>query len=291
MSKTIAYLGLGTMGRAMARNLVEAGYVVRGYDPNPEAKKNASGFGVEVFSSAAEAATEADVICSSVPKTEHVKEAYLSDKGALATASKGTVCFDFSTISPEGSCEVAEAAKRNDIIFIETPVGGSEPQAVSGDLHVMVGGDKSAYLMHKDVLEVLGKTVHYFGENGMALRMKLIANQIFAIFMCAISEGLILGKKSGLDPVEMIEYFKTSAHPRIFDLKGDALAKKDYTTTFKVDLMKKDLGLVAEMAAYTDMPTHFAALAWQVFKSTSALGFGDDDQSAIREYFEKSSGL
>jgi len=291
MSKKIAYLGLGTMGRAMARNLLEAGYLVRGYDPSSEACEYAGSFGVEIFSSAAEAAAEAEVICSSVPKTEHVKETYLSDKGALATASEGTVCFDFSTISPEGSCEVAAEAKKNGVIFLETPVGGSEPQAITGDLHVMVGGDKSAFLMHKDILEVLGKTVHYFGENGMALRMKLIANQIFAIFMCAISEGLILGKKSGLDPIEMIEYFKESAHPKVFDLKGDALAKKDYTTTFKVDLMKKDLGLVSEMAANANMPTNFAALAWQVFKSTSSLGFGNHDQSAIREYFEKSSGL
>ena len=290
MSKKIAYLGLGTMGRAMSRNLVEAGYTVRGYDPDPNARENAKSFGVEVFLSAGEAATNVDVICSSVPRTEHVEETYLSDDGALSTASRGTVCFDFSTISPEGSCKVAEEAKKNGVIFLDTPVGGSEPQAITGDLHVMVGGDKSAFEKHKDILETLGKTVHYFGDNGTALKMKLVANQIFSIFMCAISEGLVLGMKSGLDPVEMIDYFKTSSHPRVFDLKGDALAEKDYTPTFKVDLMKKDLGLVAEMASYVNMPTNFAALAWQVFKSTSALGFGEKDQAAIREFFEKSSG-
>ncbi|MEK6708954.1 MAG: NAD(P)-binding domain-containing protein, partial [Nitrospinota bacterium] len=152
MKKTVAFLGLGTMGGAMSKNLLKAGFAVRGYDPSPAAAEAARKNGVEILASAAEAVTGVEVICSVVPGPDDVRALYLGEKGVLAAAAKGAVCFDFSTITPEASCQVAEAAAKIGVIFLDTPVSGTAPKAISAELTLMAGGDKAALEKHKDVL-------------------------------------------------------------------------------------------------------------------------------------------
>ena len=117
MPKIVAYLGLGTMGGAMTNNLLKAGFVVHGYDPSPEARARAEAAGAKTFDSPAEAAAEAEVICSSVPETRDVHETYLGEKGALLTSKEGVVCFDFSTIAPSGSQDIAKRKRRKKARF------------------------------------------------------------------------------------------------------------------------------------------------------------------------------
>ena len=291
MAKIVAYLGLGTMGGAMTNNLLKAGFVVHGYDPSPEARARAEEAGAKTFDSPAEAASEAEVICSSVPETKDVHETYLGEKGALLTSKDGVVCFDFSTIAPSGSQDIAQQAAEKGAIFLDTPVSGSAPSAISAELNVMVGGDEAAMNAHRDVLEAVSESVNYFGPNGAGLHMKLVANQIVSVFFSVVSEGLTLGERSGLDPVEMMEYLKNASIPKILGIKGSALASRDYTPFFRIDLMCKDLRLISEMAEAATTPTPFAALARQVYIATSAMGFGDVDQNAVREFFDKTAGL
>ena len=291
MSKIVAYLGLGTMGGAMTNNLLKAGFEVHGFDPSPEARARAEEAGAKTFDSPAEAASEADVICSSVPETKDVHETYLGEKGALLTSKEGVVCFDFSTIAPSGSQAIAEQAAEKGTIFLDTPVSGSAPSAISAELNVMVGGDEAAMNRHRDVLEAVSESINHFGPNGAGLHMKLVANQIVSVFLSVVSEGLTLGERSGLDPVEMMEYLKSASIPKILSIKGPALARRDYTPSFRIDLMRKDLRLISEMAETATTPTPFAALARQVFIATSAMGFGEVDQNAVREFFDKTAGL
>ncbi len=291
MPKTVAYLGLGTMGSAMANNLVKAGYTVRGYDPSPEACAQAEKSGILIFSSPAEATAVADVVCSSVPVPEDVVEAYTGETGVLVGAAEGTVCFDFSTITPEVSQEVAAEARKRGVFFLDTPVGGSAPHAAEALLTVMVGGDKDAMEKHRDVLEAVSRSITYVGPNGAGLRMKLIANHLVSGQLCLLAEGLTLGQKAGLDVEQLVEYLLGSAVSEIMRVKGREMGRKDYTPTFKVDLMAKDLRLVAAMAESVKAPIPFSALTKQVFTGTQALGHGSDDQNAVREYFERVAGL
>ncbi len=291
MSKIVAYLGLGTMGGAMASNFLKAGFEVHGFDPAREARARAEEAGVKIFDSPASAAEEAEVICSSVPETKDVHETYLGEKGALLTAKEGVVCFDFSTIAPSGSQSIAEQAAQKGAIFLDTPVSGSAPSAISAELNVMVGGDEAAMRRHRDVLEAVSESIHHFGPNGAGLHMKLVANQIVSVFLSVVSEGLNLGERSGLDPVKMMEYLKAASIPKILGIKGPALARRDYTPYFKVDLMRKDLRLISEMAEASKTPTPFAAMARQIFIAASAMGFGDEDQNAVREFFDKTAGM
>ena len=291
MAKQVCFLGLGNMGVPMVMNLINAGFEVRGFDPSPEAQKRATENGITCCSSAAEAATGAQVICSSVPNLEHVTEAYLGEKGALGVASEGTVCFDFSTISVEGSQRVAAEAEKKGVRFLDTPVSGSIPHATAGTLAIIAGGDPSALEEHGDVLDAIGQSVHHFGPNGAGLRMKLVTNQIFSTHISAIAEALTLGKKGGLDPEKMVSFLKGSAIPKILDYKASPMIAKDYTPTFTVNLMLKDLGLIAALAEETKVPIPLCSMARQVFMGAAALGYGDQDQNAIMEYFEKGAGI
>jgi 3-hydroxyisobutyrate dehydrogenase-like beta-hydroxyacid dehydrogenase len=291
MVKKVAYLGLGNMGGAMASNLAKAGFEVRGYDPSPETRAHAEKAGIEIFTSAAEAASGVEVICSSVPETAHVEAAYLGETGALSSAPEGAVCFDFSTITVEGSQRVAEEAKKRGIRFLDTPVSGSVPHAKAGTLAIIAGGDKAALDAHRDVLDAIGEVVHHFGLNGAGLQMKLVTNQIFAIHISAIAEALTLGTKSGLDPESMVSFLKASVIPKILDYKGSPMIAKDYTPTFTVNLMLKDLRMIAAMAEENKVPTPLCAIARQVYMGAAALGHGDDDQNAIMAYFEASAGM
>lgn len=290
MAKKVGFVGLGTMGSAMTNNLLKAGFEVQGFDPTPAAREKAGKAGVRIVGSPAEAAQGAAVICSSVPETEDVQEAYLGEKGVLAGAAEGLVCFDFSTISPDGSAAVAAEAAKGGVIFCDTPVGGSEPTAIAGELAIMVGGDKASMEKHRDVLEAIGASVRHIGPNGYGLRMKLISNHLVSGMLCLFAEALTLGGKSGLGREAILDYVLDSSIPPLFNIKGPAMVAKDYTPTFRVDLMKKDLRLIAAMAEAARAPVPLSAFVRQVYTGTSAMGFGDADQNAVLEYFERAAG-
>ena len=291
MPKKIAFLGLGSMGGAMAENLIKAGFEVCGYDPAPAARERAGGAGIALAGSPAEAAAGAEVVCSSVPETEHALDAYLGEKGVLTTADEGTVCFDFSTISVEGSHRIAGEAAGRGVRFLDTPVSGTIPHARAATLAIMAGGDAEALEAHRDVLEALGKSIHHFGENGAGLRMKLVTNHILSVHHAAIAEGLTLGKKTGLEPARMVEFLQNSAVPLLFEYKVPSMIKGDYTPIFTVDLMRKDLRLIASMAGEAKVPISLSALVRQVYMEASALGMGDEDINAIVKVFDQGAGM
>ena len=291
MAKVVAFLGLGNMGSGMSENLVNAGFDVRGFDPVPTARKRAAATGLSVFETAAEAARGADVICSSVPEVEHAKAAYLGESGALTTAGEGVVCFDLSTLTVEGSQELAAEAEKRGVRFLDTPVSGSVPHAKAGTLAIMVGGDAAALDAHRDVLESFSASIHYFGPNGAGLQMKLVTNHIFAIHISAIAEALTMGTKGGLNPEQMIEFLKSSVIPKILEYKASPMIAKDYTPTFTVNLMLKDLRIIAAMADGIGAPIPLGTMARQVYMSAAALGHGNADQNAILEFFEKGAGM
>ena len=291
MAKTVAFLGLGNMGSGMSENLAKAGFIVRGFDPVPAARERAAAAGLRVFETAAEAASGAEVVCSSVPEVAHARRAYLGEAGALASAPEGAVCFDLSTLTVEGSRDLAEEARKRGARFLYTPVSGSVPHARAGTLAIMAGGDEAALEAHRDVLEAFSASIHYFGANGAGLQMKLVTNHIFAAHICAIAEALTLGTKGGLDPERMVEFLKASVIPKILEYKASPMIAKDYAPTFTVNLMLKDLRIIAAMADGLDAPIPLGAAARQVYMSAAALGHGEADQNAIIEFFEKSAGV
>lgn len=291
MGKQIAFLGLGNMGGAMAENLVKAGFGVRGFDPFKEACDRAAQKGIQIADSPAAASKDARVVCSAIPDTAHVTEAYLGEGGVLKTAAQGTVCFDFSTISVEGSQAVAAEAKRKGISFLDTPMSGSVPHAKAATLVVMAGGDESALNAHRDVLDALASDVYYFGPSGAGLTMKLVTNLIFAIHLAGIAEALTLGKKAGLDPEAMADFLRKSVIPKILEYKSGPMVAKDYKPIATLNIMLKDLRIITAMAEKKQVPIPLGSLSQQAYVGAASMGYGEQDLNAVVEYYEKGAGI
>lgn len=292
MAKRIAFLGLGNMGGAVAANMKKVGFDVVGYDPSPAAQEAAREAGIRVFDSPAEAARETDYVCSSVPKGEHVRDAYLGEKGALLTAKEGAVCFDFSTILPEESIAVAEEAASRGFHFLDAPISGNAIIARDAKIGFMVGGDKEILEAHRAVLDCACELLDYFGPNGSGLRMKLITNHLVASQLCALAEGFTLGVKSGLDPDQMMEYLYSSTVFRVMNTRGWGLRRKEYEPVkFALALMHKDLGLIQEFARANGASAPVIDAVGKAYQGAMEMGLGDLDQGVIREWFDREAGL
>ncbi len=280
------------MGGAVAGNMKKAGFDVVGYDPSPAAQQAAREAGIAVFGSPAEAARGADYVCSSVPKGEHVRGAFLGEKGALLTAKEGAVCFDFSTILPEESIAVAEEAASRGFHFLDAPISGNAIIARDAKIGFMVGGEKEVLDAHRAVLDCACELLDYFGPNGSGLRMKLITNHLVSSQLCALAEGFTLGVKSGLDPDQMMEYLYSSTVFRVMNTRGRGLRKKEYEPVkFALSLMHKDLGLIKEFARANGASAPVIDAVQEVYQGAMDMGLGDLDQGVIREWFEREAGL
>ncbi|MFQ6110568.1 MAG: NAD(P)-dependent oxidoreductase [Nitrospinota bacterium] len=291
MKKRIGFVGLGRMGGPMAKNLVEEGFPVVGFDVSPECLERAVKAGAEAASSLKDLASKADVVYSMLPDSQTVREVYCGEGGVLSTLKKGGVIIDGSTIDPSVSQEVAAIARQKGVEMLDAPVSGSVMHAEGRQLIIMVGGEKKVMEDNMDIFQSVGSSVFHMGPNGHGLYMKLVTNHMFAIMMSGMAEGLAMGRKAGLDPQYMVDILKRGAVPKILEYKGGPMVQKNYVSTFPVDMMRKDLRLITAMGEELKTPLPMANLARQIFISASAAGFGDKDQGAIIEVYEKLQGL
>jgi 3-hydroxyisobutyrate dehydrogenase-like beta-hydroxyacid dehydrogenase len=292
MAKKVAVLGLGRMGGLMAKHLAAAGYDVTGYDPVPRALAAAKKNGAKAAKTVAAAVKSADVICSSLPVPAVIREVYRGPGGVLEAAKKGSVCFELSTGSVELVREIAEAAKKKGIIFLDTPVSGSIPHLEKKQLAAIAAGDRKALGKHQDVLETFCKSVTYMGKVGNGLTMKLVTNHILNIHHAGIAEGLAFGMKAGLKADKMVEFLQGSAVSQLLFYKGPAMAARDYSNVIAdVELSTKDLGLSINEANDLGAPVPLGVAARQQYVSARALGLGKADFNAVFESFLNAMGM
>lgn len=177
MSKTIAFIGLGIMGLPMAKNLVSAGFTVRGFNRTPAKAEALAEAGGQAAATIAEAVDGADVIITMVPDSPDVENVLLGDEGILASAAAGATWIDFSTIRPDVATDLAEQAKEKGLKPLDAPVSGGEPGAIDGVLSIMVGGEKSDFDAVSEVFDAVGKTIVLVGPSGAGQTVKA-ANQL-----------------------------------------------------------------------------------------------------------------
>lgn len=281
----VGFVGLGRMGLPMASHLVAAGYEVRGVDVADGARDRARAAGVAIGSFADLARCE--VVCSSLPDSPQVVDAYLSTGGILAQVAAGTVCFDLSTIAVDESRRVAAVAAERGVSFLDCPVSGTSIHAEAGTLAVMVGGDPVALERGRVVLERFSSAVHHVGENGAGLRLKLITNRLLTSHLAAIAEAILNMEDAGLDVEDGLELLRAGAVPRLLDYKAAPLAARDFSPQFTIDLMHKDLKLAADIL----LPTPMGVLAAELVAETAAAGRGDEDVVALISVLEQRLGL
>jgi 3-hydroxyisobutyrate dehydrogenase-like beta-hydroxyacid dehydrogenase len=281
----VGFIGLGRMGFPMARNLGAKGYRVRVFDVDTAVAARAAGQpGVTATGSPKEVAAAVDAVFTALPDDDVVTETYLGRQGVLAGGRAGLVTCDCSTVSPEVSQRISAAAAHKGVIHLDTPMLGSSPQAESGEVFFMVGGDREALARVEPLLSAMGRLTMYVGPSGMGNRIKLLHNALGAVNAVAVAESLALCATLGVNPGTYIDVVRNGggmAFSTYFDRRAERVVEGNYAPTFTLDLMHKDVTLASRMAAgvLDRLPILRETLA--AYTDGRAAGFGALDFSAV----------
>src|SRR6059036_961963 len=248
MIKTIAYLGLGTMGCGMASNLLKAGYKLTVWNRSAAKCEPFARIGARIADTPGNAVCDAELVMYSLSNDQAVEEVVFGAKGILSGIKEGQIAIDMSTVLPATSLREQEAYTKRGVDFLDVPVFGSRQESADAKLWIMAAGNKAIFEKVKPVLEHLGQTVHYFGRNGNAAAMKLVGNLIVALEMEALAEGLLLAQKAGLDLNTVMEVVKMADfRSPLLVSNGQNILKRDFSPSFALNLMLKDAGLIEKI--------------------------------------------
>jgi 2-hydroxy-3-oxopropionate reductase len=290
--KKIGFIGLGIMGKPMAKNLVKAGYRLIVNDVVPGPVQELAQLGAETESSPAAVARKSEVLITMLPNSPHVKEVALGKNGVLEGAAPNMIYIDMSSIAPIVSQEVGKAMAAKKVRMLDAPVSGGEPKAIDGSLSIMVGGDQATFNEVKDLLACLGKSVVLTGPLGSGNVTKL-ANQIMvAINIIGMSEALVLAKKAGTDPKVVFEAVRGGlAGSTVLDAKAPMVLSRNFNPGFRIELHLKDLLNVMDTSREINAPLPFTSQVVEILKALVIEGKGKQDHSGIIQYFEKMANI
>ena len=295
-ARKVAFIGLGNMGGPMAVNLGKAGHQLRVFDLSRGACDQAAAAGLAVAASAADAVADADVVISMLPASRHVEALYLgngSDAGLLQAIRPGSLVIDCSTIAPDSSRKVANAAAGKGFAMLDAPVSGGTAGATAATLTFMIGGEAHSVERARPLLEAMGKNLFHAGAAGAGQVAKVCNNMLLGVLMVGTSEAIALGLANGLDPKVLSEIMRRSsggnwALEKYNPLPGvmeNVPASRNYAGGFGTDLMLKDLGLAMESALATGTATPLGSMARNLYALHSADGNGALDFSSIIAQF------
>jgi 2-hydroxy-3-oxopropionate reductase len=288
---TIAFIGLGIMGGPMAANLVKAGHDVVGYNRSPEKIATLVSQGGRGARSVAEAVSEAEVVVTMLPDSADVEAVVLGQDGVLSSARSGTLLIDASTIRPETSVRVAEAARAVGVGVLDAPVSGGEAAAVEGTLSIMVGGEAADMEAARPVLQAVGSTIVHVGPAGSGQIVKAANQLIVAGTIQLVAEAIVFLEAHGVDTDAAVEVLAGGlAGNRILDRKSKGMLGRDFAPGFRVDLHHKDLGIVTSAAREVGVAIPLGALVAQLMGALRAQGHGSLDHSALLLLVEQLSG-
>ena len=294
MSERVGFIGLGTMGGPMATNLAKAGKAPVVYDASAAATAAlAREAGVTVAKSAADVAAQSAVVFTALPNDAIVREVYLSANGIMAGASAGLITCDCSTVSPEATEALAKTLASKGITHMDTPMLGSQPQAVSGEIFFIVGGDRSKLAAIEPFLDVMGKLHMYVGPSATGNRVKLLHNGLAAVTSVAVAEALATCVQAGVDRDVFYEVVRKGggmAYGTYFERRAKRIFDGDFSPTFMAELMLKDAGLALELARTAKVPTPILEETKRTFEEAVANGWGKEDFSAVTHVIEKRIG-
>lgn len=288
----IGFIGLGIMGRPMAKNLVKAGYDLTVYDLNEEAVADLVSCGARAADSSREASLEAEVVITMVPNSPQVREVVLGKDGMAEGASEGTVLIDMSSIDPTESRSIGMELKKYGIEMMDAPVSGGEPKAIEGTLSVMVGGRRELFDRYYDMLMVMAGSVVYVGKLGAGNVAKLANQIIVAVNIAAVSEALTFAKKAGTDPELVYKAIRGGlAGSTVLDAKAPMMFRGDFKPGFRIELHIKDLGNAINAAHAVSSPVLMTGQLMEIMQALKADGLEKKDHSCIVKYYEKISNV
>jgi 2-hydroxy-3-oxopropionate reductase len=282
MGKRIGFIGLGIMGRPMARNLIRAGYELVVRDLDEDAVGEVAAEGAETAASAAEVASVSDIIITMLLNSSIVSEVVLGAGGVLEGARQGSLLIDMSTIDPSVARRLAARGAEQGVAVLDAPVSGGEIGAQQGTLSIMAGGTATDFARAEPLFEVLGKTIVHVGQHGAGQQVKACNQVLVAITYAGVSEALVLGSKAGIDPALILDVLSGGlAANRIMEVKRRSLLEHDFTPGGPVNMHHKDLMIALEAGRETEVPLPLTSLVQQMFEILRANGHGGLDHSAL----------
>ncbi len=289
----IGFIGLGVMGKPMAKNLLKAGYslfVCKHIDPRPVNELVAAG--AQEVVSPKQVAEMSDIVITMLPDSAEVEEVVLGENGLLKGARKGLVIIDMSSIAPSTSRRIAEEAEKRGVEVLDAPVSGGETGAIQGTLAIMVGGKEATFSKCIDILRAMGKSIVRVGDAGAGQVAKLANQIIVALNIAALSEAFVLGAKAGVDPRIMYQAIRTGfAGSNVLDAKISTILERNFKPGFKIRLHHKDLKNALETARELKVPILLTSLVQQVLCTLINEGKGEEDHSAIINFSERLANI
>jgi 2-hydroxy-3-oxopropionate reductase len=286
----VGFIGLGIMGKPMARNLAKAGYDLVIYNRSRDDVDTllAEGAQFQAAGSPREVAERTTGVITMLPDSEDVRDVVFGSEGLLPAIGKEHLLIDMSTIAPATSVEVNAALREQGGHALDAPVSGGDKGAIAGTLSIMVGGEAEDFQRAMPLFEAMGKTIVHVGGAGAGQIVKACNQIVVAINYAAVSEALVLGAKAGVDPDKIVQVLSGGlAASRVLELKGASMIAHNFEPGFRIDLHRKDLNIALATARASAAPAPVSAVVAQLFEALAAAGRGDLDHSALLTVYEE----
>ncbi len=288
----LGFIGLGIMGKPMAKNLLKAGYELNICDINEEAVKEVEQAGGVACGTSKEVAQGSDIIFTMLPNSPHVKTVILEKDGVLEGMKPGTIVVDMSSIDPNVSIELEKAVAAAGGHMIDAPVSGGEPKAIDATLSFMCGGEQEVFDQVKPILEKMGASVVLVGPVGSGNMTKLANQIIVAVNIAALSEALVLAAKSGVNPENVYKAIRGGlAGSTVMDAKAPMMLDRNFNPGFRIELHIKDLTNAMNASQAVDMELPMTEKVLEMMKILAEEGMGKCDHSAVLRYYEEQESV
>lgn len=288
----IGFVGLGIMGKPMAKNLIKDGYEVICYDFNQSNMDEVAAAGASTAKNSQELANQSDIVITMLQNSPNVEAALFSEEGIAAGISEGKIVIDMSSINPVSSQRFAEKLAGLGVEFLDAPVSGGEPKAIDGTIAVMVGGKKKVFDQCYELLLSMASSVTYIGEVGAGNIAKLANQIIVAINIAAVGEALSFATKAGADPELVYQGIRGGlAGSTVMDAKSPMILNRDFDPGFRIELHIKDLQNALDTSHMINAGIPLTAQLMEIMQVLKNDGLEKKDHSAIACYYEKINNL
>jgi 2-hydroxy-3-oxopropionate reductase len=288
----IGFIGLGIMGKPMAKNLLKAGHKLVVYDVLDAPVKELVQAGAEAGSSSKDVASRTGLIITMLPNSPHVKNAVLGKDGVIEGAKPGSVLVDMSSIAPLASREVAAELAKKRVEMLDAPVSGGEPKAIDGTLSIMVGGKAAIFEKVKEVLLKMGASAVLCGDIGAGNVTKLANQIIVALNIAAMSEAFVLAVKTGVQPERVFDAIKGGlAGSVVLNAKAPMVLEGNYRPGFRIELHMKDLQNALDTAHEMGVPVPLTSQVMEMMQALKVDGKQAQDHGGLIQFFEKLAGV